>query len=455
MLDYFKLLLVASVLFYSCGNETKKNKTHQSLHVKLTSEELMDTVQRATFRYFWDFAEPNSGLARERFHPDGNYPENDAHIVTMGGSGFGLMAILVGIERGYISREQGVARYEQIFNFLEKADRFHGAWPHWLNGETGKVRNFSDRDSGGDIVETAFLAEGIICVREYFKNGSEREKALAEKADKLWKGIEWNWYTQGKDVIYWHWSPVHTWEMNFPIEGYNECLIPYILGAASPTHSVSAATYHKGWARNGTFTTNDESYGFKHILKYNTNELHTGPLFWAHYSYVGLSPKGLKDRYADYWELTSNQAKIHHAYCVENPKEYACYGDSCWGLTASYTLNSDNKIGYEAHHPGGHDKGVISPTAALSSMPYTPEESTKAMHFFYEEVPGLFGEAGFYDAFRTSDKEVIKRYLAIDQGPIIVMIENYRTGLLWNLFMNAPEIEKGLKKLGFESTYFK
>lgn len=420
---------------------------------KLTTGQLLDTVQHTTFKYFWDYAEPNSGLARERFHPDGVYPENDAHIVTMGGSGFGLMAIIIGIERGYITCDEAVERLSRMLLFLDKAERFHGAWPHWLNGETGKIRDFSENDSGGDIVETAFLAEGIICVREYFKNGTEKEKAVAELADKLWKSIEWNWYTQdGKDVLYWHWSPVHKWKMNFPIEGYNECLIPYILGAASPTYPVSPKAYHKGWTRNGKFVTDKESFGFKHILSYNTNEAHTGPLFWAHYSYVGLSPKGLKDKYADYWELNKNQAQIHHAYCVSDPHNFN-YSDSCWGLTASYTRNEDNSIGYAAHHPGGHDRGIISPTAALSSMPYTPELSIKAMHYFYENVLGLMGPAGFYDAFSPSDNWIAKRYLAIDQGPIIVMIENYRTGLLWNLFMNAPEVQMGLKKLGFSSPY--
>ncbi|GBU08273.1 hypothetical protein AwDysgo_16040 [Bacteroidales bacterium] len=450
-INIFCLLFVLQ----SCGRSRDNDSITTSKTIYLSDEDLMDVVQKQTFKYFWDFAEPNSGLARERYHPDGIYPENDAHIVTMGGSGFGLMSIIVGVERGYISRQEAVARLETAFSFLATAERFHGAWPHWLNGETGKVLNFSDKDSGGDIVETAFLCQGIICVREYFKNGNEQEKQVADLADQLWKGVEWDWYTQGKDVIYWHWSPKHTWEMNFPLEGYNECLIPYILGAASPEHAISPEAYHKGWTRNGTFITNDESYGFKHILKYNTNEEHTGPLFWAHYSYAGLSPKGLKDSYADYWELNRNQSQIHHSYCIDNPKHFANYGDSCWGLTASYTRNEDQSIGYNAHHPGGHDTGIISPTAALSSMPYTPEASLKAMHYFYEQVPGLFGEAGFYDAFAPADNWIAKRYLAIDQGPIIVMIENHRTALLWDLFMNAPEIQTGLKNLGFTSPYIK
>lgn len=424
---------------------------------KLSDKDLMDTVQRAALRYFWDFAEPNSGMARERYHPDGVYPDNDAHIVTMGGSGFGMMAIIAGVDRGFIKRDEAVDRFKKMFDFLEKADRFHGAWPHWLNGETGKVKGFGRTDNGGDIVETAFLTEGIICVREYFKDGNAKEKALAAQADKLWKGIEWNWYTQGgKDVIYWHWSPVYEWQMNFPLEGYNECLITYVVAAASPTYPVSAEAYHKGWARNSTFTTDAQSYGLPHILKYNTNyatEPHTGPLFWSHYSYTGLSPKGLQDRYADYWQLTTNQSEIHHRYCIDNPKKFANYGDNCWGLTASYTKGRNGGIGYSAHQPGGPDVGIISPTAALSSIPYTPEASMKAMRYFYENVPGLFGPAGLYDAFDATNNWVINRYLAIDQGPIVVMMENYRSGLLWNLFMNAPEIKQGLTALGFTSPY--
>ena len=415
-------------------------------------DSIFTKVQRATFQYFWEGAEPNSGLARERFHVDGVYPQNDKHIVTSGGGGFGVMSILVGIERGFITRQQGVERLSRIADFLEKGDRFHGAWPHWWNGETGKVKPFGKKDNGGDLVESSFMAQGLLCVRQYFKEGNEKEKALAQKVDKLWREIDFNWYRNGKNVLYWHWSPDYAWEMNFPVMGYNECLIMYVLASSSPTHGVPAAVYHEGWARSGKIKDTVEAYGHTLTLSHNGAPQYGGPLFWSHYSFLGLDPRGLKDQYADYWEHNKAHTLINRDWCVDNPKHFKGYGADSWGLTASYSVN-----GYAAHAPGlNNDLGVISPTAALSSMPYTPEYSLQAMKHWYTNMGDkVFGPFGFYDAFSETDNWYPQRYLAIDQGPVVVMMENYRSGLLWNLFMSCPEIQTGLKKLGFQSPHLK
>lgn len=448
------ILFVALIFCIGCKNDSKNeaNKEGEKVDTKELSEEaLLDTVQRQTLKYFWDFAEPNSGMARERYHPDGEYPKNDEHVVTTGGTGFGLMAIVAGTERGFIERDSAVARFDRIADFLGGAERFHGVWPHWINGETGETQAFSDKDNGGDIVETSFLAQGFIVVREYLKNGNEKEQAVAQKYDELWKGIEWNWYTNNKDGIYWHWSPDYEWEMDFMIEGYNECLITYVMAASSPDYAIHADAYHKGWARGGDIVTDVESYDLPLILKHNTQGDKGGPLFWAHYSYLGLNPKSLSDRYANYWDLNVNHSKINYLYCQENPENYDTYNENSWGLTASYTRNNDDSTGYTAHDPD-NDRGVVSPTAALSSLPYTPEESLAAMRFFYEDLNDLlWGPAGFYDAYSLEGNDwVAEKYLAIDQGPIVVMIENYRSGLIWDLFMGAPEVQEGLKKLDFE-----
>lgn len=442
------------MLFFACKNgqeDTSKNISERDAQTEeLSDEALLDTVQKQTLKYFWDYAEPNSGMARERYHPDGNYPKNDAHVVTTGGSGFGLMAIVAGIEREFIPRDSAVARLENIADFLGQAERFHGAWPHWISGETGETQAFGQKDNGGDIVETSFLAQGFIVVREYLKNGNDKEKAVAAKYDELWKGIEWNWYTNNKDGIYWHWSPVYEWEMDFMIEGYNECLITYIMAGASPDHSIHPDVYHKGWARSGNITTDVEAYGIPLILKHNTRGDKGGPLFWAHYSYLGLNPKGLEDKYANYWDLNVNHTKINYEYAQENPNNFETYNANSWGLTASYTRNEDDGIGYAAHSPDS-DLGVVSPTAAISSIPYTPEISLNAMRYFFEEQNSLlWGPAGFYDAYSLEGEDwAAPKYLAIDQGPQVVMIENYRSGLIWDLFMGAPEVQKGLEKLGF------
>lgn len=450
--QHLLIYLVFSGFLAACSGNSHKDQSQEienpedSVSHAISDDSLLNLVQYQTFQYFWDNAEPHSGLARERTHMDGEYPQNDRNVVTIGGTGFGLMAILVGIERGFITREEGLDHFQKMFDFLEKADRFHGVWPHWLEGETGKVKPFSAKDDGGDLVETAFLVQGMITVREYLKNGNEEEKALATKIDKLWQGVDWNWYTKGEDVLYWHWSPKHEWEMNFPVGGYNEALIMYVLAAASPTHPIDPAVYHKGWARNDSIKNDTTFMGYETVLDhYETNDDPVGPLFWSHYSYLGLDPRNLKDQYADYWKLNQNHALIHYQYSMENPKGYEGYGENSWGLTSSYSTN-----GYNGHQPS-NDTGVISPTAALSSFPYTPAQSMKMLRFLYTEADSLVGEYGPYDAFSFEKDWYTPRYLAIDQGPIPVMIENHRTGLLWDLFMEAPEIKEGLNKLGFTS----
>ena len=407
-------------------------------------DELLDYIQKVHFNYMWDGAEATSGLACERIHLDGDYPQNDKDVVTTGGSGFGIAGVLAAIDRGFIDREEGVKRLTKIVDYLAKADRFHGVWPHWLDGPTGKVKPFGQKDNGGDLVESCFLMESLLCVRQYFRSGNDEEKALAEKIDKLWREMEFDWYTKGgEDVIYWHWSPEYGWEMNFPLEGYNECLIVYILAAASPTHSVPAECYHKGWARSGGIKSDAVYYGLPLELTHNGAEMTGGPLFWAHYSYIGLDPRNLKDQYANYWNVVRNHALSNYRYCVANPKGFEGYGKDCWGLTASYTVD-----GYTAHCPG-NDRGVITPTAALSSVPYTPEESMAALKGFYAKGEWIWGKYGFYDAFSDAKKWTKPHYLAIDQCTIAPMIENYRSGLLWKLFMSCEEVQAGLKKLGF------
>lgn len=449
ILKAIAVTIITCCCFTSCTRRQKKEpvSTDTDRPLSFASDgAFLDFIQQAHINYMWDGAEKISGLAPERMHIDDNYPENDADVITTGGSGFGIAGLVVGIERGFIPRTDGVARLHRIADYLAKADRFHGIWPHWIHGPTGKVKPFGLKDNGGDLVESAFLMQGLLCVREYFKDGSENEQQLAAKIDGLWREMEWDWYLNGKDVLYWHWSPEYGWEMNFPLEGYNECLISYILAASSPTHPIPASAYHNGWARGGAIRSSAVAYGLPLILKHNGAEEYGGPLFWAHYSYIGLNTKGLKDQYADYWEVNKNQARIHYNYCRQNPKGFKGYGENCWGLTASYSVN-----GYSAHMPVKNDLGVITPTAALSSFPYTPEESMKALKHFYVELGDrIWGKYGFYDAFSIQDNWYPQRYLAIDQLTIAPMIENYRSGLLWNLFMGAPEIRKGLQNLGFE-----
>ena len=443
-------LLLAMALLPACssnpkpGNEEPVTPQEQQRPASFASDDVMlDYIQRVHFNYMWDGAEPTSGLARERIHLDNQYPEHDQDVVTTGGSGFGIAGLVVAMERGFITRDQGIERLTRIVDFLERADRFHGVWSHWINGPTGKVKPFGQKDNGGDLVESCFLMQGLLCARQYLNRDNDAEKNLVKRINGLWEGMEFDWYTRGdQDVLYWHWSPEYEWEMNFPLEGYNECLIVYVLAAASPTHTVPASCYHKGWARSGGIKSDAAPYGYPLELKHNGAEQTGGPLFWAHYSWIGLNPKGLKDQYADYWNVVKNHAMSNYQYCIENPKHYTGYGPDCWGLTASYSIE-----GYSAHAPN-NDLGVITPTAALSSFPYTPEQSMAALKGFYAREP-IWGKYGFYDAFSPASGWTQPRYLAIDQCTIAPMIENYRTGLLWRLFMSCPEVQQGLQKLGF------
>ena len=418
-----------------------------------TDSQIIDMVQKDATKYFWDYAEVNSKLARERYHTDN--PGADASVVSTGGSGFGLMTILVGIKNGNVPRSEAVSRLTTSLNFLQNANRFHGAWSHWINGTTGNVIPFGTMDNGGDLVETAFLVQGLICVREYFKDSTEpSELALSQKADSLWKGVEWNWYTQGQNVLYWHWSPNYDFQMNLKIQGYDETIITYILAAASPNYSIDKTVYQQGWARNGSIKTSASQYGIPLVVNHNGANGTVGPMFFSHYSFLGLDPRGLTDEYVNYGDATKNHARIMHQYSIANPKNWTGYSAKNWGLTASYSRNSDGTTGYSAHQPT-NDLGVISPTAAISSMPYTPTESMNYLRFLYNDNYAKYiGVAGPYDAYSVHFNWLTPRYLAIDQGPISPMIENHKSAFLWNLFMNAPDIKQGLIKLGFHSTQY-
>jgi hypothetical protein len=406
----------------------------------LSDSALLDLVQRQTFRYFWDFAHPVSGLARERSNKSYDYGDE---VVTIGGSGFGIMAIIVATERKWITREEAVERLNKIVHFLWKADSYHGIFPHWMNGATGKTIPFSRKDDGADIVETAYLFQGLLCARQYFNGDNREERSIRDHIEWMWDQAEWSWHTRdGRDVLYWHWSPNNGWAMDFELRGYNEALITYILAASSSHYPISPSVYHRCWAVSDHFINGKTYYGYTLPLGFD----YGGPLFFTQYSFLGLDPHGLKDRYADYWTQNHNQTLINYTYCVKNPGHFSGYGPDCWGLTAGDTYD-----GYDAYSPT-NDHGTITPTAALAAFPYTPEYSMAALKHFYNDLGDkIWGEYGFVDAFNESRNWYAKSYLAIDEGPIVVMIENYRSGLLWKLFMSCPEIQQGLKRLGFET----
>ena len=418
------------------GELGEVSDTVMATTVEFSDEQLLDMVQEYTLRYFYDFGHPVSGLARER---------NTTATVTSGGSGFGVMALIVGAERGFITREEALERTTKIVDFLLTVPRFRGAFSHWMNGATGAVIPFSPLDDGGDLVETSFLIQGLLTSRQYFSGGSEAEVSLRANINAIWEAVDWNFYRkQAEEVLYWHWSPTNEFAINLPLRGFNEVQITYILAAAAPdsTKRIPASVYHTGWAGEG-YTTDNSFYGIPLLVGRDKG----GPLFFTHYSYLGFDPRDKRDRYTNYFVRNTNQTLINYEHCVENPYNHAGYGPEAWGLTAS-----DDPDGYLAHAPDNArtDNGTLTPTAALSSIVYTPEKSLAALKYFYRERGDrIWGRFGFYDAYNEDRNWYADSYLAIDQGPIVVMIENYRSGLLWDLFMSSPEIGPALDAIGF------
>lgn len=416
---------------------------------EVSDDDLLTMVQEASFRYYWDHAHPDAGLALECV------PGYD-HTVALGASGFGLMTLLVAASRGFIGREDAANHLHKAVNFLARADRFHGVWPHFLDGRNGKtIPLFGKHDNGGDLVETAFMTQALLAARQYFDQNNAVETAIRTTITRLWEEIEWDWYRppHDPDFLYWHWSPDSAWHIGHPLIGWNETMIAYLLGMASPTHPIPASMYYSGWAsqserarlyrENWSKTARGNRYG--NGTAYYDIELPVGvgvggPLFFTHYSYMAFDPHQIRDRFvgeSNYFENNRRIALINQRYCVDNPGGYEGYSATCWGLTAS-----DGPSGYMPHEASARgDTGTITPTGALASFPYTPEESMQALkHFYYDRGAALWDIYGFRDAFNPTVNYVSPIFMGLNQAPIVVMIENHRSGLVWKLFMSNAEI---------------
>jgi len=435
------------------GNESPLSGAAQASTREFTDDELLTMVQEACFRYYWDAAHPVAGMSAEILPGDRN-------LIALGGNGFGVMAMIVAAERKFESREAIAERLLKIVRYLEKADRFHGVWPHFLHGETGRaIPFFGKYDNGGDLVETAFMIQGLLAVRQYFDRDDATERELRETITRLWRDVEWTWYrkTPDSDVLYWHWSREYGFHINHPLIGWNETLIVYLLAIASPTHAVPAELYYSGWAgtsprhiayRRGwgrttvgeRYVNGQTFYGHKLDVGVGTG----ADLFFTHFSFMGFDPRGKRDRFTNYFKNNRAIALINRAYCIENPRNYVGYGPDTWGLSAGINTGGGRPNPRD-------DNGTINVMASLASMPYTPEESMAALKHFYRDLgPQVWGPYGFYDGFNQTQNWFDMVYMALNQAPITVMIENHRTGLLWKLFMANAEIQPALDAIGFE-----
>jgi exo beta-1,2-glucooligosaccharide sophorohydrolase (non-reducing end) len=431
-------------------NESAPSPAVQAATRALSDDELLTMVQEANFRYYWDGAHPNAGMALE-------IQPGDENLVALGASGFGIMALLVGAERGFVTRDAAADRLVKILRFLATADRFHGVWPHFLDGRTGRaVPYFGPYDDGADLVETAFLMQGLLAARQYFTRSTKAEREIVETITTFWRAVEWDWFrkTPESEVLYWHWSPRHAFHISHPLIGWNETMIVYLLAIASPTHGVPASLYHTGWAgqsplhvryrQNWSRTTDGDHY--VNGKMYDGVRLDVGipaELFFTHFSFMGFDPRGRRDRYANYFENNRAMARIHQAYAIDNPLGRAGYGDNAWGRSAGVNAGSGRPA------PDG-DNGTITVHAALASFPYTPEASMKALTHFYRDLGDrLWGIYGFRDGFNETENWFEDVYMGLNQAPTVVMIENHRTGLPWKLFMSNPEIDPALEAIGF------
>jgi hypothetical protein len=438
--------------------ESAPSQTVSATTRALDDGDLLTMVQEASFRYYWEHAHPEAGMALECV-------PGDEHLIALGASGFGITALPVAVERGFVTRDAAIARLAKTLSFLDRADRFHGVWPHFLDGRSGTVIPlFGPYDNGGDLVETSFLMQGLLTARQYFDRDTPSERDLRATITRMWEEIEWDWYRDPADpgYLYWHWSPTDGFHINHPLIGWNETMITYILAIASPTHPVPASIYASGWAsqaaravryrQNWGQTTAGDHY--RNGQSYFGIELPVGvgsggPLFFTHYSFLGFDPRGWRDDFTHYFDNNRRLSLINHRYCVANPGGYAGYSADFWGLTAS-----DDHAGYMAHEPRpAQDNGTITPTAALSAFPYTPEESMRALkHFYAVHGASLWSIYGFRDAINLTENYVSRIFMGLNQAPIVVMIENWRTGLPWRLFMANPEIIPALERMGFVPT---
>jgi hypothetical protein len=407
----------------------------------MTDDELLAMVQEASFRYYWEADEPNSGMARE-------CTPGDDDIIAVGASGFGIMSMVVGAERGFATREQVVDRLLRITSFLAKADQYHGAWPHFLSGRTGHaLAVFQIYDDGADLVETSFLMQGLLVARQYFHQDNEGERQLRDKITALWESVDWDWFraTAKRDALYWHWSPNYSFQIANRLQGWNEVMITYMLAIASPTHAAPPSIYHTGYTAEGS----QRPYGvrrtyFDTTLDMNYTPDSPGPLFFTHYSYLGYDPRGWRDKYANYYDNNRNEALVSQAYSIANPFHFKGYGADTWGLTAV-----DGPRGYREYKPFATDDGTIAPTGAISSFAYTPQQSMLALKHFYRDLGAQIWDIyGFRDAFNEQQNWYSGITMGLNQAPMAVMIENNRNGLIWKCFMSNPEIRLMQQAIG-------
>lgn len=415
---------------------------------------LLDEIERTTFRYFVAESAATTGLTRDR--------SQATSPASMAAVGFSLSAYPVAVERGYLSRPEAVAYTLKTLRFLWQAPQgdapegmagFHGLFYHFVSPETG-ARAWKCELS---TIDTALLMAGVLFAQGYYDQTTPEETEIRDLADRLYRRVDWSWATNGAPQVSLGWTPESGF-MPYRWGGYNEAMILVLLGLGSPTHPLPDNAW-QAWAKSYQV---DVPYGQRHIV--------FGPLFGHQYSHVWVDFHGIQDAAtraldSDYF-LNSRRATLaQQRYAQANPGKWKAYGVLDWGLTAC-DGPGDQKVtiagvprtflGYAARGTQqGPDDGTIAPTAALGSLPFAPEVVLPTARHFRTDRPDLWGRYGFKDAFNptfpgaSSSGWVDPDYLGIDEGPIMLMIENYRTGFLWQTMKGCPYVVRGLQRAGF------
>lgn len=405
--------------------------------------EIFEETHKASFMYFWELGHPVSGLTPRKSLANKRYD------IGVGASGFGIQAVIVGVHRGWVSREEVLDRLLKITKFLENtAVRFHGVFPHLLHGETGEIIVFGGQD-GADIQETSNLMMGLLMARTYFDRDTPKEVQLRNEINKLWEAVDYRVH-EYQDALWWNHSDSQEENngLKLLMKGYTESMTSYVLALGHPTHGIQTSSY-KGYVEGKNFVNGKEYYGYTLDVGKPTG----GPLYLAQTPFLALDPRDMQDQYTYYWSRSIAHSLINYAYCVDYaPAEYK-YSEGDWGLTASQVPSEDG--GYNNMAGPKKDTGTIAPSAALGVFPYVPYQSMMALRNFYENhKEGLWAEYGFKDSYSMYRDWYSDRYLGLDQGRTVIMMENYRSGLFWELSKKVPELQVAKEKMGIHYPKF-
>jgi len=420
----------------------------------LTDEALLDRFQRAAFDYFSEHYNPANGLTA-----DTSRPGSPCSIAAVG---FALSCYPIGAERGWLTRSEAASRTLAALRFFSNSSQspdpdatgYKGFYYHFLDMQTGK-RVWQCELSP---VDTTFLVAGILVAGAYFKGSTDPEIEIRELAESLYRGIDWTWMQNGESSVWQGWKPEAGF-LHYGWEGYSEAMLLYVLGLASPTHPLSNNSYEK-WT---------STYQWENLYGYDF--LYAGPLFIHQFSHAWLDLRGVRDRFmrekqCDYFENSRRAIYVQREYAQRNPNEFENYGENCWGLTAgdgpgAKVLRIDGRnrrlFGYVARGvPYGPDDGTIGPSTILASLPFAPEIALTAIRHISERHPQIANDYRLPDGFNATVLDASLRpwvsegHLGLDQGIIVLMVENYRSQMIWNLMRECTHVRLGLKRAGFK-----